>query len=125
MTRLAEADGVEICSLCEAMNEGVVDIIGIEITLLLDIVLIVDIPDGSMIVVDDEYIWSLLDISMVGVTEDAEICTVFDAAMVEFTENKEINILLDVTLVNVTDGVNVCPLLDATLVIITDAVEVS
>ena len=125
MTRLAEADGVEICSLCEAMNEGVVDIIGIEITLLLDIVLIVDITDGSMIVVDDEYIWSLLDISVVDVTEDAEICSLFSAALIEFTENKEINVLLDITLVNVTDGVNVSPLLDVTLVTITDVIEIS
>ena len=125
MTRLAEADGVEICSLCEAINEGVVDIIGIEINLLLDIVLIVDITDDSMIVVDDEYIWSLLDISVVDVTEDAEICSLFNAALIEFTENKEINVLLDITLVNVTDGVNVCPLLDVTLVTITDVVEIS
>ena len=90
---------------------------------MLDVSLVY-VTDGVEVeVADNELICSLLDITLVDVTDDDS--SLLDKMLMEATDNVEDSSLLDTSLLTVADGVIIIPLLELTLEEETDGVEIS
>ena len=86
---------------------------------------LVDVTDGTLEVevADNELICSLLDITLVDVTDDDS--SLLDKVLIEAADNVEDSSLLDTSLLTVADGTVIIPLLEMTLEEETDGVEIS
>ena len=74
-------------------------------------------------VANNELVTSLLDITLVDVTDDDS--SLLDKVLMEATDNVEDSSILDTSLLTTADGAVTIPLLEMTLVENTDGVEIS